>query len=479
MSDERPDEQDPPTARLNLADVAAWLQRSAQQASADDADPAPEEAPAVPEDGPRADAVAPEGSGGASADSGAPAEPDPGEGPPGDASEQLAAPRAEDADADLGTQDAPAVARDVATIEVEAPPFDPEVGTGPDDHGPPEPAGVGEAGSSSDDAPASAPEEDAGNESATPADQSDDDATAWSAPPSAQSDQPEGDQEVGVPGEEQARAAHEPGAGAPVPGPSPVEASPASAEGTGVDEWAGGGERADDLGSAALFELDLAKLAERARASALREAVPASPRPLDPGPEPDPSPITARDLQDPFLAPAPEPLPAQAPILDPFPASEPFPDPFPPSAPGPERAPAPPRGPEPVTAPSMTVDEPAQPVAAKPAPLVWGDATQAFDLSRDEDAEDAETDSTEADTAAGRPQGKAYAPVQAAARTRPAKRPSYPRGQLREPIGILRRIRAMLGIVVVTVLLGVAAGTAVGAFIFFLAFAIRDAITAQ
>ncbi|HEV8116460.1 MAG TPA: hypothetical protein VGP53_09495 [Acidimicrobiales bacterium] len=220
------------------------------------------------------------------------------------------------------------------------------------------------------------------------------------------------------------------GAGAPDPGPSPVEASPASAEGTGVDESAGGGERADDLESAALFELDLAKLAERARASALREAVPAS-------------------------------------------------EPLPPSAPGPDPTPAPPPDlfPEPVTAPSAAEDEPGQLVAPGPAPLVWGDATQAFDLSRDE--EDAETDSTEADTAAGRPQGKAYAPVQAPARTWPAKRPRYPRGQLREPIGILRRIRAMLGIVVVTVLLGVAAGTAVGAFIFFLAFAVRDAITAQ
>jgi len=112
--------------------------------------------------------------------------------------------------------------------------------------------------------------------------------------------------------------------------------------------------------------------------------------------------------------------------------------------------------------------------------LVWGEATQAFDLSRDEeDAEDAETDSTEADTAAGRPRGKLDAPVPAAARTRRSKRPRYPWGQLREPIGILRRIRAMLGIVVVTVLLGIAAGTAVGAFIFFLAFAVRNAITAQ
>jgi len=568
MSDERPDEHDPPTARLNLGDVKSWLRRTAQQASAEDADPAPE-APAVPE----------------------------------------GRPRAEDADADLGAQDAPAVALDVgaiepappvaggdahattepggpppadtfsagqdapspagfgqagglvpgvlpgsedrSTIEAEAPPFDPEVGTGPDDHGPPDPAGVGEAGASTDDAPASEPEEDTGNESATdtPAEKSDAAAaTAWSAPPTERSDRPEGDREVGGPGEgadvpptvsavaDAGGAQETPADGwppddddhvtaglgrprpeGPGPGPSspllppadPGSASPDPplAENIGrVEGWqaepatppdpdegqAGGSKEAaasasgtrdpdgqadgdvhdhglSDLGSAALFELDLAKLAERARASALREAVPAAPRPLDPGPEPDQPPITTRDLQDPFLAPAPEPLPTPTPtptpILDP------------PSAPGPEPAPAPPPFPLPVTAPPAAEDEPGQPVAPEPAPLVRGDATQAFDLSQDE--EDVETDSTEADTSAGHPPGKLYSPVQAAGRTRPAERPRYPRGQLREPIGVLRRIRAVLGIVVVTVLLGVAAGTAIGAFIFFLAFAVRNAITAQ
>ncbi len=62
-------------------------------------------------------------------------------------------------------------------------------------------------------------------------------------------------------------------------------------------------------------------------------------------------------------------------------------------------------------------------------------------------------------------------------RTSRPTRPTYPRGQLKERIGILRRIRAMLGVVVVTVLLGVAAGAAIGAFLLFLVFAIRNAIT--
>ena len=60
-----------------------------------------------------------------------------------------------------------------------------------------------------------------------------------------------------------------------------------------------------------------------------------------------------------------------------------------------------------------------------------------------------------------------------------SKRTSYPRGQLKERIGILQRIRAMLGVVVVTVLLGVAAGAAIGAFLLFIALAVRSAITSS
>ena len=434
MSDERLNEQGPPTARLDLGDVAAWRQRSAQQASADDADPAPEGAPAVPQGGAPADAVASEGSTGPSAASGAPADPDPPEGPPGDASEQPDAPLAEDADAVLGAQDPPAVALDVGDSEA-APPV-----TGGDAHDPAERGGPPPAAdtfAAGQDAPVPAGFGQAGGLVPGVLSGSDDRSTIETeAPPF----EPEGGTGADV---------HGPPGPAPDPVPSPAEASPASAEGTGADEGAAGGERADDLGSAALFQLDLGKLAERARASAQREAVPAAPRPLDPGPEPDRSPVTARDLQDPLLAPAPEPFPAPAP--PPFPVR--------------------------VTAPSAAEDEPGQPVAPELAPLVRGDATPPFDLSLDK--EDDETQSTEADPDAGPPQGKLYGPVQAAARTRLVERPCYPRGRLREPIGSLRRIRAMLGIVVVTVLLGVAAGTAVGAFIFFLAFAVRNAITAQ
>jgi len=43
---------------------------------------------------------------------------------------------------------------------------------------------------------------------------------------------------------------------------------------------------------------------------------------------------------------------------------------------------------------------------------------------------------------------------------------------------MLPRIRAMLGVVVVTALLGIAAGAAIGAFFLFLAFAVRNAISA-
>jgi len=69
--------------------------------------------------------------------------------------------------------------------------------------------------------------------------------------------------------------------------------------------------------------------------------------------------------------------------------------------------------------------------------------------------------------------------VAAALQRRRAERTRYPRGQLRERIGYLRRVRAMLGVVVVTVLLGIAAGTAIGAFLVFVSFAVRSAITSN
>jgi len=74
---------------------------------------------------------------------------------------------------------------------------------------------------------------------------------------------------------------------------------------------------------------------------------------------------------------------------------------------------------------------------------------------------------------------KAAAASVAGLRPSRAKRVSYPRGQLKERIGFLRRVRAMLGVVVLTVVLGVAAGAAIGAFLLFLAFAVRNAITSN
>jgi len=62
---------------------------------------------------------------------------------------------------------------------------------------------------------------------------------------------------------------------------------------------------------------------------------------------------------------------------------------------------------------------------------------------------------------------------------RETKHRHFPRGQLKERIGILRRIRAMLGVVVLTVILGVAAGGAIGTILLFVSFAIRSAITSK
>ncbi len=412
MSDERPAGQDAPTGRPSLADVAAWLEPSAQPAPADDADPATEE-----EAGP-----AEAGEAGPSGDDAAPAsEP-----------EELAG-------SDPATDPLADQSDDPATA-APALPF----------------AGLTDGGTDRSDEAASryspAPPVPAVIWSPEPAPDPADDDGAVEDGDAPNADAPNAGEEGGV-------------AGAPDPGATPAEASPVPAGAAGTDEGTGDGAQADDPGSAALFELDLAKLAERARASARREAAP-RPEPdavaaPDPGLDPFPS-------RDPFVAP------------DPFPG--PFPPSTPPSAPPSEStsAPLPDRFADPfpdlVTASSAVDDEPGQQVAPASEPLVRGDATQAFDLSRDEEDQD-EAVSTE--VAAASPEGEVVAPVRAAPRTRRAERPAYPRGQLREPIGILRRVRAMLGILLVTVLLGVAAGTAVGAFIFFLAFAVRSAITSQ
>ena len=435
MSDEHSAGQDAPTARPSLSDAAAWLEGSAQPAPSDEADPAPEEAAGPPEAGSPGDGAGPEDATEPPADAGDPAAAEQHDRPPSDASEQPAAPLTEQADtAETGAQDSPALAvenRDIelaappmagvdahdsglnealpgrddpSAVEDEAPPLEAQGGAGADFPSPPGLAEAGETGPSSDDAaPASEPEElaDGGT------DRSDEAAPRYP----------------------------------PAPPVSAVIWSPEPAPDPADDDGPVEAGEADDPGSAALFELDLAKLAERARASARGEAAPY--------PEPDAAPDL---ILDPLALSAPPSEPSVAPPPDPFPDL--------------------------VTASSAADDEPGQSVAPEPEPLVWGDATQAFDLSRDEEAED-EADSTEVPAATASPEGEVAAPVRPAPRTRRAERPAYPRGQLREPIGILRRVRAMLGILVVTVLLGVAAGTAVGAFIFFLAFAVRSAITSQ
>ena len=115
------------------------------------------------------------------------------------------------------------------------------------------------------------------------------------------------------------------------------------------------------------------------------------------------------------------------------------------------------------------------------------ESTIAFDLLQDDDEDElleidtADTGDTSdtSDTSERDDDDDEDSPVAARRRTRRPTRTKYPRGQLREPIGILRRIRAVLGVVVVTVVLGIAAGTAFGAILLFLSFAIRNAITSQ
>ena len=88
-----------------------------------------------------------------------------------------------------------------------------------------------------------------------------------------------------------------------------------------------------------------------------------------------------------------------------------------------------------------------------------------------------DVDDDDADAAEPTPQSPVATALAELRQRRAAKRKRYPRGQLKERIGILQRVRAMLGVVLLTVILGVAAGAAIGAFLFFVAFAIRSAIT--
>ncbi len=183
-------------------------------------------------------------------------------------------------------------------------------------------------------------------------------------------------------------------------------------------------------GTASLFDLDLAELAARARASAAIG-----------GPVKGQPPRAARPIE----APAPielEPVPSDA---------EPSQD--------------------------VTSGPSPGPMAPVRQPLIA--ASTALDLSKEASTEPEAGDVELEDTpVADAPADKA-APPRTFRLPRPLRSPRtrYPRGQLRERIGLLRRVRALLGVVVVTVLLGVAAGAAIGAFLLFLAFAVRGAIT--
>jgi Meckel syndrome type 1 protein len=115
---------------------------------------------------------------------------------------------------------------------------------------------------------------------------------------------------------------------------------------------------------------------------------------------------------------------------------------------------------------------------ATPAPrrLPWVDEDEHADIAEDEDP-DHEADGGTAAKTPSKARAATVAVATAALQRRRAKTKRYPRGQLKERIGVLRRVRAMLGVVVLTVVLGVAAGAAIGAFLVFVAFALRSAIT--
>lgn len=126
------------------------------------------------------------------------------------------------------------------------------------------------------------------------------------------------------------------------------------------------------------------------------------------------------------------------------------------------------------------------PVEARSEPVDTSGLDLSWDIDSYQPVEDLREDGEEAGIEApaegdGAPGTKApaAAALAAALARRRAKRKRYPRGQLKERIGFLRRVRAMLGVVVLTIVLGVAAGAAIGAFLLFLAFAVRSAITSS
>lgn len=217
-----------------------------------------------------------------------------------------------------------------------------------------------------------------------------------------------------------------------------------------------------------LFDLDLAELAARARASAASGApvkgqppkirtpielpAPTGPEPVpyDVGAEPRPEPLAGPDRSG---SPAPRhPLIAASTALDlsKETASETVPN---------------------ETVPNETVSNETVPDETVSGGAVSGDVEMDESTVADDPAETAApARSLRLPSNLHWPTGLRLPSSLQSQRTR------YPRGQLQERIGILRRVRAMLGVVVVTVLLGVAAGAAIGAFLLFLAFAVRGAI---
>lgn len=231
---------------------------------------------------------------------------------------------------------------------------------------------------------------------------------------------------------------------------------------TAVDETSVTAAEPARPAAVSLFNLDLAELAARARSSAALDAPATDDRNGDER--------------------------AQDDLADPVPANP--------------TAPTMPAAPE---APAASVTSPATPVTPVPAPArpTGGKPPDADEAQAGPTAPDADATSTaliwEEPAAYGptgddlhqhnEPSARPPEPVRSlaldllggvrAAAAKGSRRPirsRYPRGQLRERIGVLRRIRAMLGVIVVTVVLGIAAGAAVGAFFLFLTFAIRSAI---
>jgi len=92
-------------------------------------------------------------------------------------------------------------------------------------------------------------------------------------------------------------------------------------------------------------------------------------------------------------------------------------------------------------------------------------AAPAFDLEADPDEAPVDT------------HGETAPATEATTARRRAPRPRYPRGQIKERIGLLRRLRAVIGITFVAVLLGVVLAGLIGGMILFVFLAGRSAVS--